>query len=236
MSLAKKLLERHNKLKSKTKIKESEEDTAALAPAAPQTDPKIVEAVKWLKESKWSESNETQGAACDQMKAIAESEDPESQKFMEYMDDCSSKYGESGAPTDEVPPNEVNEQPVIPEDDEDSEDDSDEDEDEVEEDDELDSNDSDEDEDSDEDIHDDLDTEDETGEDDSEDDEDDMEEDDLDSEDDSDDDSDEDEMEEDDLDSEDDDLEEDDDAPADDQEDKDDDEDDQTTEKFKKKK
>lgn len=138
MSLAKKLLERHKKL-SNVRIKEDGMPASAEAPESepvkPETDPKVVEAVKWLKEQKWSESNETQGAAAQQMKDLAESMDPEANKFMEYMDEMSCKYNEEGgAPTVEVPA-EIKPAgaPIIPEED-DMEDEEDEEEIEIEDD------------------------------------------------------------------------------------------------------
>lgn len=138
MSLAKKLLERHKKL-SNVRIKEDGMPASAEAPESepvkPETDPKVVEAVKWLKEQKWSESNEIQGAAAQQMKDLAESMDPEANKFMEYMDEMSCKYNEEGgAPTVEVPA-EIKPAgaPIIPEED-DMEDEEDEEEIEIEDD------------------------------------------------------------------------------------------------------
>jgi hypothetical protein len=215
MSLAKSLLERHKKLKSSKRIKEDMD-------VAPEANPEIVEAVKWLKENNWSENNDMQASAADQMKSLSESDCEDSNKFMEYMDDAASKYESE----EEVEDDEIEmKKPAstgataIPE--EDEMEDEMEDEDEVEED-----------EDDSEEIEDESD-EDEVEEDDSEEmeDEDEVEEDDSEE---IEDESDEDEVEEDD-DSEEDDSEEDDSEEINDEE-EDEDEDEVTTEKFKKKK
>ena len=221
MSLAKKLLERHKALKAKTKIKEDMDAPEAPAPVAPMTDPKVVESVKWLKENKWCENNDTQAVASNQMKTLAESDDVEANKFMEYMDDCSTKYGESEEESELAEPQLPSDKPEVEEEDEesdddmedDSEDDSDMEDDSDEDDCDMEDDSEEEDEESEE-IEDDM--EDESDEDEDEMEEDDEEEEDDLEEDDSEEESDEDEMEE--------------------ESEEDEDEDEDTTEKFKKKK
>lgn len=121
MSLAKSLLERHTAIKSRKQVREGIEDVI------PSADPKIVESVKWLKESKWSENNDMQDQASMQMKALSESDDAEANKFMAHMDEAASKYvSEALAPDEPVDPagspKPTDENPVESEEEDDSDD------------------------------------------------------------------------------------------------------------------
>ena len=86
MKVAKSILERYSKLSTKKVILENEE------PAVTVVNP-IQESSTWLKETKWSESAELRVQAADHIKKIAESEDAEAVKFMEYLDKCTENYG-----------------------------------------------------------------------------------------------------------------------------------------------
>ena len=90
---ARTLIEKYKNLKGFKKKVNEEEMEQEVSP--------IKEAIKWLKEKKWSESNDEQSQAADQMKTLAESDDEEANKFMEYMDSCASKYEEMDQSSEE---------------------------------------------------------------------------------------------------------------------------------------
>jgi Tfp pilus tip-associated adhesin PilY1 len=73
-----KLTEKYNVMKN---------EAAEVAP-----EKQVFGLVEQLKQTKWSEKNESQINACNQMMKLAEMDDKKANKFMEYMDEMSSKY------------------------------------------------------------------------------------------------------------------------------------------------
>jgi len=54
---------------------------------------KSLEIIKEMVDKDWSKDNKMQEYACNEMKKLAEMDDKDANKFMEYMDEMSSEYG-----------------------------------------------------------------------------------------------------------------------------------------------
>lgn len=52
----------------------------------------VKKAIQDLVDTNWSKDNETQGKSVQLMKGLAFSDDPMANKFMEYLDNCASKF------------------------------------------------------------------------------------------------------------------------------------------------
>ena len=52
----------------------------------------VKDAIKELVDTNWSKDNSTQGKAVQLLKGLSFSDDPLANKFMEYMDNCATKF------------------------------------------------------------------------------------------------------------------------------------------------